>query len=75
MIFNLGLLAYIIGNMTKLVVHVASRTRNFVSSVYGLILLNMYGLNLDVKKKTTELGCFFQIIIVYFTNLCFYVFI
>ena len=37
MIFNLGLLAYIIGNMTNLVVHVTSRTRNFVSSVYGLI--------------------------------------
>ncbi|CAN6833120.1 unnamed protein product [Brassica oleracea] len=75
MIFNLGLLAYIIGNMTNLVVHVASRTRNFVSSVYGLILLNIYSLNLDVMKKTTELGCFFQIIIVYFINFCFYVFI
>lgn len=33
MVFNLGLLAYIIGNMTNLVVHVTSRTRNFVSSV------------------------------------------
>ena len=37
--------------------------------------LNMYGLNLDVMKTTTELGCFFHIIIVYFTNLCFYVFL
>jgi len=39
MIFNLGLLAYIIGNMTNLVVHVTSRTRNFVSSDHCLINL------------------------------------
>ena len=38
-----------------------------------MIWLNMYGLDLDVKKTTFELRCFFQIIIVYFTNLRFYV--
>lgn len=31
MMFNLGLTAYLIGNMTNLVVHGTSRTRNFVS--------------------------------------------
>ena len=31
MLFNLSLTAYLIGNMTNLVVHVTSRTRNFVS--------------------------------------------
>lgn len=31
MLFNLGLTAYLIGNMTNLVVHGTSRTRNFVS--------------------------------------------
>ncbi|KAF3528833.1 hypothetical protein DY000_02036795, partial [Brassica cretica] len=35
MIFNLGLLAYIIGNMTNLVVHVTSRTRNFRDTIQG----------------------------------------
>lgn len=30
MLFNLGLTAYLIGNMTNLVVHWTSRTRNFV---------------------------------------------
>lgn len=30
MLFNLGLTSYIIGNMTNLVVHWTSRTRNFV---------------------------------------------
>ena len=30
MFFNLGLTAYLIGNMTNLVVHVTSRTRRFV---------------------------------------------
>jgi len=34
MVFNLGLSAYIIGNMTNLVVHVTGRTRKFVSSMY-----------------------------------------
>ncbi|XP_010432708.1 PREDICTED: probable potassium channel AKT5 [Camelina sativa] len=33
MIFNLGLLAYIIGNMTSLVVHVTSRTINFRDTI------------------------------------------
>lgn len=32
MLFNLGLTAYLIGNMTNLVVHSTSRTRNFVST-------------------------------------------
>ncbi|CAH2077212.1 unnamed protein product [Thlaspi arvense] len=35
MIFNLGLLAYIIGNMTNLVVHVTSRTRQFRDTIQG----------------------------------------
>lgn len=30
MLFNLGLTAYLIGNMTNLIVHRTSRTRNFV---------------------------------------------
>ncbi|KAF3778244.1 Potassium channel [Nymphaea thermarum] len=33
MLFNLGLTAYIIGNMTNLVVHGTSRTRNFRSTI------------------------------------------
>lgn len=33
MLFNLGLTSYIIGNMTNLVVHWTSRTRNFVRSL------------------------------------------
>ncbi|KAK4488169.1 hypothetical protein RD792_003911 [Penstemon davidsonii] len=33
MLFNLGLTSYIIGNMTNLVVHWTSRTRNFVCSL------------------------------------------
>ena len=33
MLFNLGLTAYLIGNMTNLVVHGTSRTRNFVRVV------------------------------------------
>jgi hypothetical protein len=32
MLFNLGLTAYLIGNMTNLVVHGTSRTRKYVSS-------------------------------------------
>lgn len=31
MLFNLGLISYLIGNMTNLLVHWTSRTRNFVS--------------------------------------------
>lgn len=31
MLFNLGLTAYLIGNMTNLVVHGTSKTRHFVS--------------------------------------------
>ncbi|OAY67894.1 Potassium channel KAT1 [Ananas comosus] len=33
MLFNLGLTAYLIGNMTNLVVHGTSRTRNFVTEM------------------------------------------
>ncbi|KAG0462534.1 hypothetical protein HPP92_021010 [Vanilla planifolia] len=33
MLFNLGLTAYLIGNMTNLVVHEASRTRNFRDTI------------------------------------------
>ena len=33
MIFNLSLTAYLIGNMTNLVVHVTARTRNFVCQI------------------------------------------
>lgn len=34
MLFNLGLTAYLIGNMTNLVVHGTSKTRHYVSSFY-----------------------------------------
>lgn len=37
MLFNLGLTAYIIGNMTNLVVHGTSRTRRFVSDKSFLV--------------------------------------
>ncbi|KAI5072260.1 hypothetical protein GOP47_0012946 [Adiantum capillus-veneris] len=36
MLFNLGLTAYLIGNMTNLVVHVTGRTRNFRDSVQAV---------------------------------------
>lgn len=36
MLFNLGLTAYLIGNMTNLVVHGTSRTRKFVSSINSI---------------------------------------
>ena len=34
MLFNLGLTSYLIGNMTNLVVHWTSRTRNFVRPIF-----------------------------------------
>lgn len=34
MLFNLGLTAFLIGNMTNLVVHITSRTRQFVSTFF-----------------------------------------
>ena len=40
MLFNLGLTAYLIGNMTNLVVHGTSRTRKYVS-IFCLILYLM----------------------------------
>lgn len=39
MLFNLGLTSYIIGNMTNLVVHWTSRTRNFVCALKLVLLL------------------------------------
>lgn len=36
MLFNLGLTAYLIGNMTNLVVHVTGRTRNFRDTVQAV---------------------------------------
>lgn len=38
MLFNLGLTAYLIGNMTNLVVHGTSRTRRFVSAFFYMSL-------------------------------------
>lgn len=38
MLFNLGLTSYLIGNMTNLVVHWTSRTRNFVCRHFLLFL-------------------------------------
>lgn len=38
MLFNLGLTSYLIGNMTNLVVHWTSRTRDFVCTPYTFIL-------------------------------------
>ncbi|KAI8569008.1 hypothetical protein RHMOL_Rhmol02G0245600 [Rhododendron molle] len=35
MLFNLGLTSYLIGNMTNLVVHITSRTRQFRDSIQG----------------------------------------
>lgn len=35
MLFNLGLTSYLIGNMTNLVVHITSRTRQFRDSIRG----------------------------------------
>lgn len=35
MLFNLGLTSYLIGNMTNLVVHITSRTRQFRESIKG----------------------------------------
>lgn len=46
MLFNLGLGAYIIGNMTNLVVHWTSRTRDFVSTLKLMLILVL--LNLPV---------------------------
>lgn len=46
MLFNLGLTSYIIGNMTNLVVHWTSHTRNFVSTFKLKLLLLL--LNLPV---------------------------
>lgn len=41
MLFNLGLTAYLIGNMTNLVVHGTSRTRNFVSYLIQSLFPNI----------------------------------
>jgi hypothetical protein len=47
MLFNLGLTAYLIGNMTNLVVHGTSRTRIFVSK---MMLCHTY--------KSPDMWCF-----------------
>lgn len=39
MLFNLGLTAYLIGNMTNLVVHGTSRTRKFVSIQFRFLIV------------------------------------
>ena len=39
MLFNLGLTSYLIGNMTNLVVHWTSRTRNFVCRLYLWLII------------------------------------
>lgn len=39
MLFNLGLTSYLIGNMTNLVVHWTSRTRDFVCPFFQILLL------------------------------------
>lgn len=44
MLFNLGLTAYLIGNMTNLVVHGTSRTRNFVCSLKNSFFARIFSL-------------------------------
>lgn len=58
MLFNLGLTAYLIGNMTNLVVHGTSRTRKFVSMhialrciLSGFCFFLLFSLNLKRKDK------------------------
>lgn len=41
MLFNLGLTAYLIGNMTNMVVQGTRRTRNFVSNLSSLFLFDL----------------------------------
>lgn len=49
MLFNLGLTAYLIGNMTNLVVHGTSKTRQFVSTFLIIILtLQFYNVKSNV---------------------------
>ena len=50
MLFNLGLCAYIIGNMTNLVVDATSRTRKFVST-YSCILLFYFSIQTKVLSN------------------------
>ena len=38
MLFNLGMTAYLIGNMTNLVVHATSKTRAFVSKSLTILI-------------------------------------
>jgi len=51
MLFNLGFTSYLIGNMTNLVVHWTSRTRNFVSSITFLSTSHQSLITITCKKK------------------------
>lgn len=52
MLFNLGLTAYVIGNMTNLVVHQTGRTRKYVSSLcFSLTLLFLSPHTIDSECK------------------------
>lgn len=64
MLFNLGLTAYLIGNMTNLVVHGTSRTQKFVCfSTYSQNiqchnwLVAIHVLISPHTKRRTEIGC------------------
>lgn len=39
LLFNVGLQAYLIGNITNLVVHGTAKTRQFVSKILSLVLI------------------------------------
>lgn len=52
MLFNLGLTAYLIGNMTNLVVHGTSKTRRFVSNSYYSISQDSIALSLLISVST-----------------------
>jgi hypothetical protein len=62
MLFNLGLTAYLIGNMTNLVVHGTSRTRKYVScfSLFCLVFVdfNLYKSHIEVAPNSFFLLCF-----------------
>ena len=58
MLFNLGLTAYLIGNMTNLVVHGTSRTRKFVSKLYSW---KLYNTNKNPERVFLFIVCWFLI--------------
>lgn len=57
MLFNLGLTAYLIGNMTNLVVHGTSRTRKFVSKILTLVVWSNAIVNLLCLKSLNYVLC------------------